>query len=370
MPDSHERRNITWRVRTLLCFSFVFLVGDARAQTAPEPQAKEAKGAAFTPVVVENVTIQGANDLGADETAKLAESLNGEAYTDKWLQKLTDNVKLYLQNKGFLDAKAKPTVRSLNSTDGKQHVAVTVEVVTGPRYTVSQILWTGSSVFTTKQLDDMILLRTGDVGGLTTIGESQVLLDKIYWEHGYPKAFVAIVFHKYADVGKVALYGEIQEGEKSSGDQAAAEKEPECTAPTTEEIRKEAFAPRAVSYDPKVDAQLEIERAKLEAERTNRNVLLIAGGEWCGWCHMLDQTFQSSIPTRELRDRNFVVVHVNVSEANNNSCALRPYPQATGFPFLYVINAEGKLLAISDTREFESPYGYNATKIEEFLKKW
>ena len=75
MPDSHERRNITWRVRTLLCFSFVFLVGDARAQTAPEPQAKEAKGAAFTPVVVENVTIQGANDLGADETAKLAESV-------------------------------------------------------------------------------------------------------------------------------------------------------------------------------------------------------------------------------------------------------------------------------------------------------
>jgi len=46
------------------------------------------------------------------------------------------------------------------------------------------------------------------------------------------------------------------------------------------------------------------------------------------------------------------------------------YPQATGFPFLYVINPGGKLLAISDTREFESPYGYNATKIEEFLKKW
>jgi hypothetical protein len=111
MPGSHERSNITWRVGTLVCLSFVFFVGHARAQTAPEPQAKDA----FTPVVIDNVTIQGANDLGADETAKLAESLKGEAYTDKWLQKLADNVKLYLQNEGFLDAKAKPTVRSLNA---------------------------------------------------------------------------------------------------------------------------------------------------------------------------------------------------------------------------------------------------------------
>jgi hypothetical protein len=64
------------------------------------------------------------------------------------------------------------------------------------------------------------------------------------------------------------------------------------------------------------------------------------------------------------------VVHVNVSEENDNSCALRAYPKATGYPFLYVINPSGRLLATSDTREFESPYGYNATKIEEFLKKW
>ena len=119
-----------------------------------------------------------------------------------------------------------------------------------------------------------------------------------------------------------------------------------------------------------MDAQLEIERAKLEAERTHRNVLLIAGGEWCGWCHMLDQTFQSSIPTRQLRDRNFVVVHVNYSKENENTCALSAYPLATGYPFLYVINPSGKLLTTSDMREFESPYGYNAMKLEEFLKKW
>ena len=330
---------------------------------------KDASNAAFTPVVIENVTIQGANDLGADETAKLAESLKGEAYTDKWLEKLKNNVLGDLVNEGFLSAKAKPTVHSLNSTDGKQHLAVAVEVVTGPRYTVSQILWTSSSAFTTKQLDDMILLRVGDLARSSAIGRSQILLNKIYVEHGYPEAFVTIETQYHPDIGKVVLYGVIQEGEKSDGDHAA-KKKPECVAPSAKEIRKEPFAPRAVSYDPKVDAQLEIERAKLEAERTHRNVLLIAGGEWCGWCHMLDQTFQSSIPTRQLRDRNFVVVHVNYSKENENTCALSAYPLATGYPFLYVINPSGKLLTTSDMREFESPYGYNAMKLEEFLKKW
>ena len=376
MPNVTEGNNAARFAGVVLLFGWLFCVGGVSAQTAAEPpatdakpQARDTKGAAFTPVVIDNVTIQGADDLGADETAKLAESLKGEAYTDKWLEKLTNSVTRHLENEGFLDAKAKTTVHSLNSTDGKQHVAVAIDAVTGPRYTISQLLWTGSSAFTTKQLDDIILQRVDEVLRPSALGESDLLLRKTYFEHGYPKAFVTFEIQKYADIGKAGLYGEIQEGEKSSGDQVG-EKKPECTIPAAEEIRKAPFAPRAVSYDPKVDAQLEIERAKLEAERTNRNVLLIAGGDWCGWCHMLDQTFQSSIPTRELRDRNFLVVHVNVSEENDNSCALRAYPKATGYPFLYVINPSGRLLATSDTREFESPYGYNATKIEEFLKKW
>lgn len=383
MPNVTKGKNVAQVAGAILLFGWLFSVGSAHTQAVAEPQATDAKppaqeakgankGAAFTPVVIENVTIQGANDFGADETAKLAESLQGEAYTEKWLDKLTDNVKRQLEDDGFLDAKAKTTVRSLNSTDGKQHVAVAVDVVTGPRYTISQILWTGSSAFTTKQLDDMILPRVGEVLRPSALGESDLLLRKTYFEHGYRMAFVTFAFQKYADTGtdtgKVVLYGEIGEGEKSSGE--AVEKQPECVTPSAEEIRKEAFTPRAVSYDPKVDAQLEIERAKLEAERTKRNVLLIAGGDWCGWCHLLDQAFQSSIPTRELRDRNFVVVHVNHSEENENTCALRAYPQATGYPFLYVINPSGKLLATSDMREFESPYGYNATELEEFLKKW
>lgn len=370
MPNVTKGKNVARLAGAILLFSWFVFVDSAGAQTPPEPQAKDAKDAAFTPVVIEIVTIQGANDFGADETAKLAESLKGEAYTDNWLDKLTDKVRRRLMDEGFWAATAKTTVGTLESTDDRQHVAVTVDVDAGPRNTLFVVWWRGSSVFTTKQLDDMILLRRGDVLRASAIRESYRLLQKAYAERGYHAATIGLMFDKDSKSGKATLYLDIQEGEKSSGGKVATEKKPECTAPTMEEIRKAPFTPSAEPYDPKVDAQLDIERAKLEAERTNRRVLLIAGGDWCGSCHMLEQTFQLSAQVRELRDRNFVMVHVNISGENENSCALHAYPKATGYPFVYVIKPDGKLLAASGTSDWESTYGYNPTKIEDFLKKW
>jgi hypothetical protein len=365
-----KRHKVGRCFEALLYLSLLSLVGVANAQTTPEPRDKDAKDAAFTPVVVETVTIQGSGDLSTDERAKIADSLKGEAYTEKWLKIITDKVTRRLEDEGFLGAVAKTTVHSLKNVDGKDHVAVSVDVEAGPRYTLSAIWWMGSSVFTTKQLDDLILPRVGDVLRLSSLGESDLLLRKAYAERGYSSASVNEMTQKYADNGKVTLFIKIFEGEKSSEGESGSEKQPRCTTPTMDEIRKAPFTPRAVSYDPNIDAQVEIERAKLEAERTNRKVLLIAGGDWCGWCHVLDQTFERSVPLRQLRDQKFVVVHVNVSEQNGNACALRGYPAATGYPFVYVIDVGGKLIATSDARDWESPYGYNPARIEQFLKNW
>lgn len=352
------------------CLGLLFLVVSANAQTKPEAQADSAKAAPFTPVVVEAVKIQSGNELGVDETAKLEEGLKDEAYTEKWTKQLTDKVTRRFEDEGYLDAAASPTVRPLNIVDGKQHVAVSVDVKAGRRYTLFATWWTGSSVFTTKQLNDIILPRVGEVLRPSALSESDLLLRKAYAERGYPAAYVGLSFHKFAATGKVTLFVEIHEGEKSSGGESASDKQPACSTPTMDEVRKVSFTPRTVSYDPKVDAQMEIERAKLEAQRTNRKVLLIAGGDWCGWCHVLDQTFEGSPVLRELRDRGFVVVHVNVSDENQNACAMRGYPAPSGYPFLYVVDADGKLMATSDAADWETSYGYDRARIEEFLKKW
>lgn len=44
-------------------------------------------------------------------------------------------------------------------------------------------------------------------------------------------------------------------------------------------------------YDPKRDAARDINDAVAEAKRTNRRILLEVGGEWCSWCHTLDEFF-------------------------------------------------------------------------------
>ena len=365
-----ERNKAGRCFEALLYLSLLFLVRGASAQTKPATKGSDTTNAGFSPVVVEAVTVHGGDEFNAEERAKLGDNLKGEAYTEKWLTILTGTITRRLEDEGFLDAAPKTTVRSLKIVDGKQHVEVSVDVNAGPRYIVSAIWWMGSSVFTPKQLDDLILPRVGEVLRLSALGESDLLLRKAYAERGYPAALAVVTSHKYAENGKVTLFIEISEGAKSSESESGSEKQPRCTTPTMDEIRKAPFMPRAVSYDPNVDAQLEIERAKLEAERTNRKVLLIAGGDWCGWCHVLDQTFERFVLLRQLRDQKFVVVHVNVSEENQNACALRGYPAATGYPFFYVIDAGGKLMASSDARDWESPYGYDPARIEKFLKNW
>jgi thioredoxin-related protein len=115
---------------------------------------------------------------------------------------------------------------------------------------------------------------------------------------------------------------------------------------------------------------MQIARAQLEAASPSKKLLLIAGGKWCGWCQVLDRTFQTNPSLTELRDKSFIVVHVNVSEENSNECALRAYPKATSFPFVYVLDATGRLMGTEDTRDWESSDGYDPHQVEAFLKKW
>src|SRR5207245_602169 len=64
-------------------------------------------------------------------------------------------------------------------------------------------------------------------------------------------------------------------------------------------------------YDPKRDADQDIRDAIAEAKRTNRRILLEVGGEWCSWCHTLDNFFQAHPELIALRDKTFVTVKIN-----------------------------------------------------------
>ena len=123
-------------------------------------------------------------------------------------------------------------------------------------------------------------------------------------------------------------------------------------------------------YDPKRDAARDIDDAVVEAKRTNRRILLEVGGEWCSWCHILDEFFDKHADLTALRDKNFVTVKINFSEENPNKEVLSRYGEINGYPHIFVLASDGKLLHSQDTAVFEEGRGYVLERLTTFLTQW
>jgi thiol:disulfide interchange protein len=129
-------------------------------------------------------------------------------------------------------------------------------------------------------------------------------------------------------------------------------------------------AAKAGIYDPGRDPQHDLSEAVIEASRSGKRILLDVGGEWCSWCHTLDAFFAKDPGLLDLREKNFVLLKVNVSRENDNHAFLSSYPKIPGYPHLFVLGPDGKLLHSQSTSELERGQGYNRDKVEAFLKKW
>lgn len=123
-------------------------------------------------------------------------------------------------------------------------------------------------------------------------------------------------------------------------------------------------------YDPKRDAAQDLASAIKEAQRTHRNVMVEVGGEWCSWCHTLDNFFKEHRELVQLRDRNFVTLKINFSEENQNTELLSRYPEISGYPHIFFLDENGKLLQSQDTGLWESGHSYDLEKLSEALRNW
>jgi len=123
-------------------------------------------------------------------------------------------------------------------------------------------------------------------------------------------------------------------------------------------------------YDPKRDAAKDITNAIKEAQRTNKHILLEVGGEWCSWCHRLDKFFLDNADLAQLRDKNFVTVKVNFSEENKNEPILSRYPPISGYPHIFFLDSNGKLLLSQDTSPLESGKSYDLERLTTVLTNW
>src|SRR5258708_2277039 len=68
---------------------------------------------------------------------------------------------------------------------------------------------------------------------------------------------------------------------------------------------------RPTIYDAKADAKEQVKKATALARRDGQRVLLMFGGDWCGWCHKLHALFNSEPAIRELLADEYVLVMVD-----------------------------------------------------------
>lgn len=123
-------------------------------------------------------------------------------------------------------------------------------------------------------------------------------------------------------------------------------------------------------FDPTRDAARDIADAQIEAKRSARRVLLDVGGEWCVWCRRLDSLFVRNKNLAEELHAGFVVVKVNSSPENKNEAVLGPLGKIPGYPHLFVLDENGRLLHSQNTEELESGKGYDPEKVRAFIQAW
>jgi thioredoxin-related protein len=123
-------------------------------------------------------------------------------------------------------------------------------------------------------------------------------------------------------------------------------------------------------FDPQRDAEKDLQAAVVLAAKSHQRILLDVGGEWCSWCHKLDKFFQDNKDVSEFLHINFIVVKINYSKENKNEKFLSKYPEVKGYPHLFVLDGNGKLLHSQDTGDLESGDHHDHDKVFNFLKKW
>jgi hypothetical protein len=125
------------------------------------------------------------------------------------------------------------------------------------------------------------------------------------------------------------------------------------------------------AYDPKRDPAKDLVMAEADAVKANKKILLEVGGDWCSWCKILDKFFADHPDVVKLRDSKFVVMKVNMGPNNENVPFLNGYPKIPGYPYMFVLDSAGKLLAPEDTSKLENNGGsYSVDAVKRFLSSF
>lgn len=146
--------------------------------------------------------------------------------------------------------------------------------------------------------------------------------------------------------------------------------------------------PAAKVYDESVDARKQIADALATAKKDGKRVLVQWGGNWCPWCLRLNDLMHANGEIAGALSAHYVLIHVDCGRPNGKNVDLADTYGAGmgirqfGFPYLTVLDAEGKVVANQESRglsgmepgegkpeEERLKSGHDAGKVLAFLLK-
>lgn len=123
-------------------------------------------------------------------------------------------------------------------------------------------------------------------------------------------------------------------------------------------------------FDASRDPVKDLAEAVQFAQKNQTRILMEVGGEWCSWCKRLNQFIEDRQSVKGLLYDHYAFLRVNYSKENENAGFLSAYPKIKGYPHIFILDADGKLIHSQDTEELEEGKSYSEEKIIAFLKKW
>ena len=126
----------------------------------------------------------------------------------------------------------------------------------------------------------------------------------------------------------------------------------------------------SVHYDPARDPFKDGADAIKLATETQRRILIEVGGNWCKWCHILDTFLDKNPDIKQRLHNTFVMLKINVSDANDNNQFLSAFPKPLGYPHMYITELNGSILHSKDTADFLVKGEYSRQQFSQFFDRW
>ena len=136
-------------------------------------------------------------------------------------------------------------------------------------------------------------------------------------------------------------------------------------------ISASAYAQNTLRYDPAADPFTLVQDARVKAADEDKLVLIVAGGEWCIWCHYLDEFLAENADIGKAFKDTFVVAKAYIGDEKDNDAFFATLPEAVGYPHFWVVAPDGEVLQSQNTLPLEDgDKSYDRGEFVAFIDTW